>query len=261
LQRYGISNTTSNISAKFLIVFAHSSTRIPMSTPPTAFSEFKSACFETLSCSYPRFVKKISPSAAAISTSCEAILILELASDELLLSICAVNYDLEETRIFQKQLSEAALVAHMEDDIGLCDEAGIRNFGSRFAAAIKKDLLFDQYGIMDDSSADISLNIMYDIADLRADTTIKLPLLQDKLHVNIYKLLLPIELLSRNPLISIKRTSVSSQGDHLESDTASAAAVFAAPDVDTANTYVSQPEAAKRRKGGGVKLLNSGRRR
>lgn len=224
----------------------------------TAFSEFAADVFTSLSS--PRFAKKIAPAVVRSSSSYEAFMMLEMDGEEtIVLAICAVNYDIKETRLWRLQLTEDTLLHHMEEDVGICDEEGIRKFGSRFVNALQMVLYYDPAAIVESSleaNSDISLHLVYNIADLRAETVLQLPLLQDKLHIDIYKLMIPSQLLSPPLVRKINSTSACSQdvGPSLSSSTQNALKLDQA-------LYVPQPEAAKRRKGGGVNLMVSGRRR
>lgn len=217
---------------------------------------------------YPRFAKRISSTGGS---QLDAFLMLELDSTEsFLLSICGVNHEVKECRLWSLCMTEEVIRRHMEDDVGICDEDGIKSFAPRMAAALRKNLYFDSSALLEESNAlsmsrGMSLYLVYDIGDLRADTTIEIPLVQRGLDPIIFKLMTPSELLAPPPLSGISNQPISSlTGPLTEASTAtllvSGHNAVTTDDVDK-NAYITQPEAAKRRKGGGVKLMGGGRRR
>lgn len=235
---------------------------------PSSFADFASQVWTALAS--PRYCRRILPAVITNSVTHEAFLTLECThADYLILSICALNRITSETRIWSLRLTEDALTAHMEEDLGIYDRDGIRNFGTRFAAALKKDIYLDLSSVLEQPEPDgqvgsLSLHVVYDIADLRADTVLLIPLLQAKLREEIFHLMLPIQLL---PPSAVGGTAGVVSANSLSKFSELLPAQQGMPPGDVSTTegadgdaYVSQPDAAKRRKGGGVKLSASRRR-
>ena len=228
----------------------------------TNYATFRRIVCNTLPCC-PRYATKLYQSSLVPMSAYDAFLSMEVNDlGCFVLSVCTANLKSNVARVYQVELTESVLLQHMENDIELCDDNGIAgSFGTDFVIALRKQIFYDTSVISDsDAPSFFSLRMTYLIGDIRADTILLIPILQDGLDISIYKLLIPVELLSKETIATditkqlhqdhaVTATSEETDNSHI------AGAGDKRSQVSSSVSYVSQPAPAKRRKGGGVKLL------
>ena len=198
----------------------------------------------------------------------EYILILDLTSDDdhNIIAVCAADCENSKSIVWSLEITLDVIKRHMEDEVGICDENGIRNFGRQFCRAIKHrcSILDSSYAKNEVTSFPLSLS--YEIGELRIGANLQLPLLQSKLPLTLFRLLCPEGLILETLIGGKSKQGFAKRGNG-ESESISVSGSSLTQVFDSAlNSEDDGGDAiavrqVKRRKGGGVNLFASSKRK
>jgi hypothetical protein len=201
--------------------------------------------------------------------SLEYIIFIDLTSDEYgnVVALAAADREMNTSIIWSLELTLDVIKRHMEEEVGICDENGIKNFGRQFCRAIKSGCIIFDDSYAKNEIALFPLNLYYEIGELRIGANLQLPLLQAKLPLTIFRLLCPEGSGYESSLVEVKCKQGFSKRSNPETEIVSAAGSSLSQVVDSALNSEDDTRDAiavrqvKRRKGGGVNLFASSRRK